>query len=1137
MKKIIFAILLLFGCSQGVVGQGQDAGYILFLDSFYSNGVWSNKMYAPVVEHFDNSGYSIAQEDLMIPSIQEVGEADSLLNSLINKYRTPPELIVTMGDPAWVLIRPLLDGIWQDVPVIVCLGIDRVPDGIEDVLHGTTDDWVPADSLMARYNMTALDSPFYPGETVAAMKQMMPGMKRLAFISDNRFISRFVRDTLEKVMVRDYPDIELIQFNAARMSTEHLVSSLINLDEDTGVLYYSWYVPGKEDEYNYLLNNVQKLINGFSSRPVYTLSDTNIESGDFAGGYFIIGSDFGRKLASTMREVLSGKAPQDIPRQVGGTPGLHLNYAHLQASGVLPRLFPNGATYYNAPEPFLKRYRWYILSGALLLVLIVSMLTMRFRFLAHKHRQQQEQNRLLLRYRQLLDNMPVIFSRRELLFDKNGHVADFIFRDVNPAFEEVFFCTKTDLVDRKFSELIHKFPRLESTWESQNGTVFSLKDEKGIKRYYRKLIFSDEDGKTIDVFAVDQTEEHNALINNRQALLILESVLDNLSIATAVKDITGGEKYIFWNREAGEVFGFSSQQMVGHRDDEFDFPPVLKRLQALDRELIDCNRDHAGIYQVTVKGEQRYMLVKKNLITFQDNSRWLMDAAMDVTEIQQNRAKLKELNDKYELMIRATGMVVWTLNVETGELEGNFGEFMDGFVKSENKAGILDYVLPDDAGVAKEAFDKLLRGESDLFMMELRIRPKQGSNEPVWIESYAVVGKRDEQGKPSVIVGASSDISSRKELELELLASKEKAEESNRLKSAFLANMSHEIRTPLNAIVGFSGALSQAENEDERQEFVRIIENNNALLLQLVNDILDLSKIEAGTLEFMDNEVDVNAMLREVEQISRLKLHTDRIDIVYEENITRCVIRSDRNRLLQVLTNFINNALKFTEQGSIRFGCEMQDKMLRFYVRDTGCGISQQDQRKIFGRFVKLNNFQQGTGLGLSICESIVDKLGGSIGVDSEPGKGSTFWFTVPFREATPVPTAVRDVVTTVVREEKPTILIAEDNESNYKLFESILKKEYRLIHAWNGEEAVALFREHHPHLILMDIKMPVMDGYEATAQIRKLSSEIPIIAVTAYAFAEDEQRISQSGFDGYTTKPVNAIILKEKMMGLLKKR
>ena len=375
-------------------------------------------------------------------------------------------------------------------------------------------------------------------------------------------------------------------------------------------------------------------------------------------------------------------------------------------------------------------------------------------------------------------------------------------------------------------------------------------------------------------------------------------------------------------------------------------------------------------------------------------------------------------------------------------------------------------------------------------------------------------------------------IDKQKEDEIELRKAKDKAEESDRLKSAFLANMSHEIRTPLNAIVGFSNLLTMAEDEEERNEYINIISSNNELLLQLINDILDVAKIEAGTLEFIDSEIDINALLSDIEQSSRLKA-PEGVQISFVEKMPYCIIMSDKNRLAQVITNFINNAIKFTKEGSIRFGYRHKDDKLLFYVRDTGCGIEPEKKDLVFNRFVKLNSFAQGTGLGLAICQMIVKKMGGEIGVESQLGKGSTFWFTLPDTvihgiNVQSIKTAVNeDAIIDNTNPKKATLLIAEDNESNYILIRAVLK-EYDLLHAHDGNEAVRLYREHRPDLILMDLKMPDMDGYEATVEIRKEDSDIPIIAVTAFAFSEDEQRVKQNGFNGYAAKPIKPAELKK---------
>lgn len=388
------------------------------------------------------------------------------------------------------------------------------------------------------------------------------------------------------------------------------------------------------------------------------------------------------------------------------------------------------------------------------------------------------------------------------------------------------------------------------------------------------------------------------------------------------------------------------------------------------------------------------------------------------------------------------------------------------------------------------------------------------------------------------VVFKKENVTKQKIFENELRLAKEKAEESDHLKSAFLANMSHEIRTPLNAIVGFSGLLATTDDYEEREEYIKIINNNNELLLQPINDILDLSKIEANTLEFVYSDVDINQLLCDIEQTSRLKA-SEGVQVSFVDKLPHCIIRTDKNRLSQVITNFINNAIKFTKEGSIRFGYKHQEGKLLFYVTDTGCGIDKEIKDTVFQRFVKLDSFAQGTGLGLSISQMIVEKLNGEIGVESEKGKGSTFWFTlhdsvIEEAHATSVEQLkVEYDIDRHTNEKTATLLIAEDNESNFTLIKAILK-DYNILHAWNGQEAIDLYRKYHPDMILMDLKMPVMDGYKATCEIRKDNTIIPIIAVTAFAFAEDEQRVKQSGFNDYVSKPIKPNDLKNKINAYL---
>ncbi len=523
---------------------------------------------------------------------------------------------------------------------------------------------------------------------------------------------------------------------------------------------------------------------------------------------------------------------------------------------------------------------------------------------------------------------------------------------------------------------------------------------------------------------------------------------------------------------------------------------------------------------------------------------------MDITTRHQAEKALSETNKKLEMTLSVAHIIPWRWNLIDNTIACESGRILHhiGFGKQSNtndKVHIIhaeEYIHrihPDDKKQVLKAYETLANGTLRSVRTEFRVLTQVSENEQRtdWIEVNVMVDQVDKDKKPVSLLGSLLLITARKQQEQALIAARERARESDRLKSAFLANMSHEIRTPLNAIVGFSNLLCSTESEKEKKEFVDIIENNNQLLLQLISDILDLSKIEANTLDFNYQVVDLNEVFKNVENVIRPRLQPG---VILNMNLgaTDCHVYTERNRLSQVIINLLTNACKFTSQGSISYGYEIHDTELYISVRDTGPGISKEDQEKIFERFAKLNSFVQGTGLGLSICQNIVKKMGGRIGIESEgKNKGSNFWFTIPYQPRKEEKPTVNTLLTQqAVIHKDIVILIAEDNESNYLLFKNILGSKYKLLHAWDGVEAVALYKEYRPNIIIMDINMPNMDGYEATQEIRKISEHVPIIAVTAYAYASDEARIMKSGFNGYVSKPIDAHKLKNEIMTTINK-
>ena len=602
------------------------------------------------------------------------------------------------------------------------------------------------------------------------------------------------------------------------------------------------------------------------------------------GGYFWTDSEIKKHLLPVIKSRLDGAShPHRVETTAMGTPPSVINYADYVESGLLLGLCPDDTVFGMKPPTFFERNKYY-------LALFFSLMALAVIYVIWLRRALHERSRLLeimRSYSSLVENMPVLYARVELIFDPGGRIIDYVYREVNPTFEK-YILPKEKILGKKYSELNPDYsPELPDRYSELNDNrqiTFQYYLEK-TKTHLTVISIHSKTKGCVDVFGVDNTE----LVLTQQ---MLKSTNHKLSAALDAADMTPWK----WDLRTG---------------------------------LLSCNVSH-DLY---------------------------------VTE--------EEVTHDGNLIIVPTSAC---------------------FAK----------ICDEDRERVRDAFERLANGETQKMREEYRVgrqwllSPQQNE----WVEVRAAVDERDANGKPLSLIGTSMTVTQRKEMEEALVQAKVKAEEANTLKSSFLANISHEIRTPLNAIVGFSSLLVSAERgiSEEKQEYINIIENNNTLLLQLISDVLDLSKIEAGTMEFDYAPIDVHGLFIELEDTFRLRNKKSGICICYHRRTTECVVKADRNRLVQVMMNLMNNAVKFTGEGSIEFGFDVrEDGFLHFYVTDTGCGIPEERLEEIFGNFVKLNSFVQGTGLGLTICRAIVERMGGKIGAVSRLGQGSTFWFTLPY--------------------------------------------------------------------------------------------------------------------------------------------
>ena len=596
---------------------------VLVLNSINFNLPWAKNFYWCIHDALQKQGISAKAESLSVPALANKMEADAVVTHLREKYPVAPAAIVLIGDPGWIVCCELFDDVWKDVPVIVTNARDRLPASLDVLLsHAplTETNSVPGEEWRRGYNLTLLKQHYYVKETVELIYKLIPDMQRLAFISDDRYISEETRRDVKEAVEENFPDLRLDLLSTTQLSTEMLLDTLHSYKPNTGIIYYSWFESHNENDNNYLFDHIQEIITNFTPSPLFLLSPENLSNNTFAGGYYVSTESFCDSLLEILNRILNGEQARNIPGGVGGEGNSYLCYPVLKSYNIPSSRYPDDAVYIDKPQTFFQQHYVKIIASSVFLLLLIAAIV-----------------------------------------------------------------------------------------------------------YYIRIL--------------------------------------------------------------------------------------------------------------------------------------------------------------------------------------------------------------------RKAYSRL---------------------------SEAV----------------------------------EKAEQANQLKSAFLANMSHEIRTPLNAIVGFSNMLPHTEDPVEMREYADIIETNTDLLLQLIKDILDLSKIEAGTFDFYPSSIDVNQTLEEIEQSMRLRLKNSDVTLAFTERLPGCLFYIDKNRLIQLLANFVNNAIKFTQTGTICMGYRMTDTdTIYFYVSDTGCGMSNEQCEHVFERFVKYNPFIQGTGLGLSICRTIVERLGGKIGVDSEEGKGSTFWFTLPYRK------------------------------------------------------------------------------------------------------------------------------------------
>ena len=549
----------------------------------------------------------------------------------------------------------------------------------------------------------------------------------------------------------------------------------------------------------------------------------------------------------------------------------------------------------------------------------------------------------------------------------------------------------------------YSFDKLQQSIEE----VYLLDTPHGEVWIRSKICFQETDGEgNTKIYGIAETQDGPRMASAYQALQNSERILHNIykNLPVGIELYNKDGYLLDLNKKELEMFHIThKEKVIGINIFENPALPEEIKLKIRDNEEVEFTFQYdfskiKGYYES--EKTSGFINLTTRITTLYDHDRQPINYLLinvDKTENTIAYNKIQEFKNFFELVgdyakvgyahfdaLSRNGYALSSWYKNVGEEEGT---------PLPEIIGIHSHFHPEDRAAMLDFLAKVVKGESTKLCRDVRIRRADGSY--TWTRVNVLVRNYRPQDNVIEMLCINFDITQLKETEQMLIKAKEKAEEADRLKSAFLANMSHEIRTPLNAIVGFSSMLEEAEDQEEKHQYITIIEDNNKLLLQLISDILDLSKIEAGTFDIIPERVNAKQLCNDLFQAMQMKT-SPQVELRLKDNLPELTFTSDKNRLYQVLLNFVTNALKFTSEGNITIDYQIDGNEVKFSVQDTGMGIEPEKQEAIFTRFVKLNSFIPGTGLGLPICQSIVTQLGGKIGVESEPGRGACFWFTHP---------------------------------------------------------------------------------------------------------------------------------------------
>lgn len=982
------------------MNSSQD-GYILLLNFYRGSNEWANAIENNIAKHLISTGKKFYLKNVFKSSTDANKNNPNWWADNFNDLPAKkPDLVFILGDAGWILYRHYVPQDWSKIPCIILPARQMTMD-FKFFSHNVDIDslkMIPFEQTIKKFKAVAIYHQHYAKQTIDLIRTLQPSINKIVLISDNRLSSSYVRSKMKSAMKDYFKGIKYITINKTNYSTTQLLNKLQSFDTRTGIIFYGWY-DDNETEGN--VDYTKKMISTYSKVPIFTLTDfdTNNET-SLCGGYYNSTQDLS-KTATDMIDKFENN--QYIPWGTivdSNSPKKYLNFKLLMSKGIDSSLIPQDAVLFGKPLSFYERHRrtvWVI--G--ILIAIMLFLILKYVITQRNLRHEREKEVLhLKRYEMLFNNMPIAYLRYFISKDDNGKLYYKILNK-NKVCDNIFVSNKGVQSISSFEKLIFTPDEKDNIEKIAKGNPAHYMEVRcsECEKNFDVYICPSEKESVIDIFVLDKTKQIEALhkvikyarMNNR----ILEMLPDDIIIFQRDHSIS---KLI---NHSGNKSALLLDNIFNKTSTHPNILPIINKFNDSIDRAFDTNELVGFDYEIKENDSSSYFKARLNAISNTQvccNIHDYTEMMRDKLDIINNKKELEHLNHKLQIVLDAAYVVPWTLDLNKWKIIVKDTEYDVDTVKRQ--------VHPDDLDDYNNCIEKLIQTSDRKGIDPHNIRINFDGRGYHWYKMRCIVDKWDINNKPTILIGSAEDVDKQKQIEINLIEAKEKAEESNKLKSAFIANMSHEIRTPLNAIIGFSEVLSSSckLNEEEKALFRKNIAINKDLLMQLFSDILDLAKIDAGTIEFFYEKEDFTKIINNVISSALIRMKRDnKVQLVIDEIPESYTTITDPKRINQVITNFINNAIKFTASGTIKLGYRItEDNMIYCYVSDTGIGISDEQQEKIFERFIKLNSFKQGTGLGLSICKMIIEKMDGEIGVDSKQGQGSTFWFKIPILDKIP---------------------------------------------------------------------------------------------------------------------------------------